>query len=663
MGSRWKILFSLLFLSQFLFFPWQVCATSNIERVIIISIDSMNNDFIFNEYDNPDYRITPNIGFLIENGASFSKAEAVMPTKTQVNHVTLVSGAFAEKIGIVGNYVFDKEKKDGLFLRRYDFPWKKPELIKADTIFKSLERKDPEYTSAVVGGKNYVGCPIWADIQVAPASTSEWAKQLGIKKFPEIQLWDSPDEWVMDNSLLLLEEVDPDLMLINLAFLDPVQHAMGHSSMESWATLSWADYQVGRLIKYLIEAGKLNRTLIVLTADHGQTNTWERIPLSKILRENDLKANVIADGSFASIFLDDLRDLERAVEFLEGQSYIDGLWYNENFDEVHIDTPYTGDIAVSLAPPYEAFSRIRPPFMGIHGGLQQRFIPLIFFGPNVESGLFLEKASLVDVVPTICELTGFPLPDDSQGMVLPIINRDKTVSPNISYSLIDYPVYKLSYIALIFLVLSILLLLPALLSLRNLQGLEPAVSTEPWSSIVPLLLFTSSTLFAIASSFYSYIVNLYNVPGIQPDSFLVAMDFGILGSFLVSIMLCLIILWYLPLLLRMVIRRIRGRRFRLYFSPFSMVSLIVSQISFTVINLVTDIPYNNAFEIFVVFFFGGLGLSCVNRIRSFSRSEAYNRRDIVFMVVSGIIIGVIWFLLMVFLLFPNYFYEYGIAVF
>jgi hypothetical protein len=228
---------------------------------------------------------------------------------------------------------------------------------------------------------------------------------------------------------------------------------------------------------------------------------------------------------------------------------------------------------------------------------------------------------------------------------------------------VDYPVYKLSYVTLIFLVLTLLLLIPSLLSLRSVQGLEPAVSTDPWSSIVPLLLFTSSTLFAIASSFYSYIVNLYNVPGIQPDSFITAMDFGILGSFLVSIMMCLIILWYLPLLVRMVIRRIRGRSFRLYFSPFSMVFLIVSQVSFTLINLVTDIQYNNAFEIFVVFFFGGLGLSYINRIRTFSSSEAYNRRDIAFMVASGIVIGIIWFLLMVFLLFPNYLYEYGVGIY
>ena len=94
----------------------------------------------------------------------------------------IISGAFAEGIGIVGNYVFDPSKRGRLFFQNYDYPWRNPELIKADTIFKSMERENPEYTSAVIAGKNYVGCPIWADIQVAPAYTSKTAKDLGIKK-------------------------------------------------------------------------------------------------------------------------------------------------------------------------------------------------------------------------------------------------------------------------------------------------------------------------------------------------------------------------------------------------------------------------------------------------------------------------------------------------
>ncbi len=76
---------------------------SDVDRVIIITLDSVNNKFIFNEYDNPGYVITPNVGLLVEHGSAFTRAEAGMPTKTQVNHVTTGSGAPPAANGVIGN--------------------------------------------------------------------------------------------------------------------------------------------------------------------------------------------------------------------------------------------------------------------------------------------------------------------------------------------------------------------------------------------------------------------------------------------------------------------------------------------------------------------------------------------------------------------------------
>jgi len=639
----------------------QVRSQAEVGRVIIISVDSMNNDFIFNEIENPDFSITPNIGALVRNGAAFTDAEAIMPTKTQVNHITIVSGSYADNIGIVGNYVFDPTKKSKAFLGNIDFPWKNPSLIKADTIFKAMERENPDYTSLVVAGKNYVGRPIWADYQSGPAYTSENAEKLGIKKFPEIMLWDSPDEWVMDNALLLLDEVDPDIALIHLPFLDPVQHSFGHGSMESWAALAWADYQIGRLLQYLIDSGKLESTLLVVTADHGQTNTWERINLEKILRSEGLSTNVISDGAFASIFLTNEADLDEAVDILSGLDYVDGIWYGDGFDEIHIRTPYTGDIAVSMVPPYEAFSRFRPPFMGIHGGLQQRFVPLIFFGPNVERGVLMDKASLTDIVPTICEITGYPLPLDSQGSVLPVIDRTQSEAPWVTPKFVEYPKYNVAYIPMIFLFLSVLTLIPALVLQKNYGYFTVEVSPGHLSNIIPSLLMNTGVIFAIAASFYSYIINLYAVPGIQPDSFLTAMDFGILGSFLISISLSLIALWYAPLLVLFVMQKMSRKPLSIKSIPFATAFLFVSQIVFTTVNLLVRIPYGIAFHIFMTFFFGGLGLSYVYRIYMINKYvERRKKIALLATIASGVLVALIWFYVMMFLLFPNYLYEMGI---
>lgn len=635
-------------------------ADQTVERVIIVSIDSMNNNFVFNEFENPDFIMTPNIGILVRNGAAFTDAEAVMPTKTQVNHVTMVSGSYAEKIGVAGNYVLDVNKSSVLFWKNYIYPWKRPELIKADTLFKSLEREDENYTSAVVAGKNFVGCPIWADIQVGPACVSESARALGIMKFPEVQMWDAPDEWVMDNVLLILNETDPDITLVNLGFLDPVQHACSHGSAESWATLAWADYQVGRLIKNLKDSGKLEKTLLILTADHGQSNSWKDINIGKILSNRGISSEVVADGPFAHIFLKDKNDMEKAVNFLKSLEAIDGIWYDESLDDIHIRTLYTGDIVISLKPPYEAFSRVKPPTVGTHGGLQQRFVPLIFFGPKIQRGVIQEKASLTDIVPTICEITGYPIPNDSQGKVLQIIDPTQTTSPDIDYVLKSTQRYTIGYITSLFLIFSLLVLIPALLLQRQNNYLFQNITSNKLFNIIPYFLLTICLIFTITASIYSYIINLYFVPGIQPDTFIVNMDFGILGSLIVSVLFALIIIWYVPLIIEIFIFKFRGRGWTITTIPLSLFVFIIIQYAYISLNLLIRIPYNYSFHIFILFFFGGLIISYFIRCLLQNKFiQVFKRRIISGTIISGIINIVLWFYLLMFFLFPNYLFGLG----
>jgi len=75
-----KIRFLTLLITLFVLvaFVPEIYADDNVERVIIVSIDSMNNNFVFNEFENPDFIMTPNIGILVRNGAAFTDAEAVM---------------------------------------------------------------------------------------------------------------------------------------------------------------------------------------------------------------------------------------------------------------------------------------------------------------------------------------------------------------------------------------------------------------------------------------------------------------------------------------------------------------------------------------------------------------------------------------------------------
>lgn len=507
----------------------------SIDRVIVVVIDSMNSDYIFNNHHNRDFFLTPNIGELVRNGVAFANATAALPAMTQTSHLTIVSGAYTEKMGIPGNVVI----KDPLGKITVIQPWQHPEMITVDTMFEAMERENPEYTSAVVAGKNYVGIPIWADYQVAPSKLSDSVEEElpNIYEFPEKMYSDSTDSVVMDFVLEVLGKKDPDVMLVNLPWVDEVQHNYGFGSGESLAAVHWADHQVGRLIQYLKESGKLDRTLIVLTADHGQSNVFKPFDFHAFLAERGIDSMVIPELTWGHVFLRDKEDMDKAVSALWETGVVDGVWGGDDRNKIHVVTPYTGDIVFSVRPPYHnTIPRKKVPFFvfgpdgqkGTHGGLSETSVPLVFFGPKVDRGVLHQGgASLTDIVPTIADLTGLPLPNDSQGTVLPVRNDLYTEAPQISYSLEEAKAQRVGYFPIFIFLIALGLLVAFVLTLgfrflpiRGIKGSALAFLEMPLRtrlalallSLLAVLLIVVSTTFLDVQTIYS------DVPGVPPDS-------------------------------------------------------------------------------------------------------------------------------------------------
>jgi len=507
----------------------------SIDRVVIIVIDSMNSDYIFNNHQNQNFMLTPNIGELVKNGVAFANATASLPAMTQTSHLTIVSGAYTEKFGIPGNVVI-KNPLGGWGGITVVQPWEHPEMITGDTIFKAMERANPEYTSAIVAGKNYVGVPIWADYQVAPSKLSDSVKEElpNIYTFPSKLYSDSNDSVVMDFVLEVLKKKDPDVMLVNLGWVDETQHNFCFGSKESLAAVHWADHQVGRLVEYLKSSGKLDNTLLVLTADHGQSNVFKPFDFHAFLSERGIDCMVIPELTSGHVFLRNQEDMDRAVAALWETGIVDGVWGGDDRNEIHIVTPYTGDIYFSVIPPYyNAIPKAMTPFFvfgpdgqkGTHAGLSETSVPLVFFGPKVDRGVLHQGgAKLVDIVPTIVDLTGLPLPDDAQGTVLPVRNDTYTEAPQISYFLEEAKAQRVGYFPVFLFVIGLGLVVAFVLTLgfrfRSVKGSALAFLEMPLRTQVALAILSLLAVFLIvAATNFLDVQTIYSVvPGVHPDS-------------------------------------------------------------------------------------------------------------------------------------------------
>jgi len=78
--------------------------------------------------------------------------------------------------------------------------------------------------------------------------------------------------------------------------------------------------------------------------------------------------------------------------------------------------------------------------------------------------------------------------------------------------------------------------------------------------------------------------------------------------------------------------------------------------------MLIHIPYDITFHVYFALFFGGLGVSYLFRVIMINRYIEANRRGIIiWTAISGVMNGFFWFYLLMFIMFPNYLYEMGIA--
>ncbi len=312
---------------------------SKVKHVVLISLDGSRPDFYMD-----DSWPAPTLQKLKDKGVYAAKGiESVFPSVTFPSHTTIVTGAYPATHGIFYNTVYG----NGIWYWYYN-------QIKCKTLWEAV--KDAGMTSGAVFWPVTAGAPIDYNFPVirpghgvegnkltvkAPYITpknllSDIEKKLGITFTSEDLAAQNyaQSRTIAIISNYIIKKYKPNFMAIHLVGIDHTEHANGTEGPKVRAMVHVTDGLVKSILQTIKDAGIWNNTAVIITGDHGHTDTKAtfapNIYLSRygLITDNGWKARFHAAGGSTFLYLKNKNDektldsvvtiLKNTAEYKEG---------------------------------------------------------------------------------------------------------------------------------------------------------------------------------------------------------------------------------------------------------------------------------------------------------------------------------------------------------
>jgi predicted AlkP superfamily pyrophosphatase or phosphodiesterase len=361
--------------------------------VILISWDGTRHDY-------PDRVALPGLERLAREGVR-ARLVPVFPTNTFPNHVTLATGAYSARHGVVGNSFLDRER--GRFHYDNDASW-----LDAEPIWVAAERQG--IRSAVFF---WVGSETdWRDIGAT------YRRSPFDGSVPESQKVDQILDW-----LDLPEAERPRLIMTWWHGADAVGHRKGPEHPAVAQQLKRQDRELVRLLGGLDTRGAWDTTTLIVTSDHGMSYSDRHVDVVTPLRQRGIGVQIVPGGGTAFLWLDDparRRDALRVLGNLKEVQAYASQDLPTSFNGYH--PKRSGDIIVMTKPPYR-FDRpsVIARLVGVRGA--HGYAPdhpemaAIFYamGRGVPRGVRLGAVRAIDVAPSVAGLLAIDPPRHAEG--------------------------------------------------------------------------------------------------------------------------------------------------------------------------------------------------------------------------------------------------------
>jgi hypothetical protein len=402
------------------------------DHVFIVMMDGTRPDFLRRAR-------APMIHGLAAAGTTFLQAETTYPSQTRVAFVSLPTGAYPGSHGIVGGDEIKDASWKNLETGDND-PVAAQALVARPTFFEEATAAGLTSIYAAMKGYELVGAKgaTWTVNGKQTLDKTAYAARYlpDSGGSVDLALWYKQrlSRDLLDQTLALVREHRPNLVVINLGSPDYVAHTWGPESPQYMHTIEFIDGLVGDLKSELQRLGILERSAFVLSADHGFSDvdpTRLIAPASNAARPSaagedkrhtldPLAAGGIehfvtnTGGASMGVYLRDKATTAEAVARLRREPWVESIYCepapagcDRSLSSLHSYFPgRSPDLMVDLDDD-AALNFPQPGQHGTHRPDDMR-IPLVFSGAGVARGAVGGKACIVDVAPTVLRLLGLP---------------------------------------------------------------------------------------------------------------------------------------------------------------------------------------------------------------------------------------------------------------
>ena len=373
-----------------------------LKPIVVICIDGCDPEYL-------DIALQKNCIPTIENFmeiGSYNIADSVIPSFTNPNNMSIVTGCPPSVHGICGNYLLDPDSGQEVMMNDVKF-------LRAPTIFKSFQEINKKI--GIITAKDKLRALLGAGLTINELNTKCFSSEKANSATLEINGIDNeerclnmsiPDvysselsEFVFASGLKLLEEWFPDVMYLSTT--DYIQHKYAPEDKEAIKFLTMID-------NYLSEISKFDVTMVI-TADHGMSAKHNKNGDPQIVFIQDFldeefgtnSTNVIlpitdpyvvhhgALGSYATIYFNEKRIYNEAFSKLKSLKGIDQICSkDEAVKRFDLPSDRIGDIVITSSEKitlgktksYHDLKSLKEPLRS-HGGLSEQKVPFIVNKP------------------------------------------------------------------------------------------------------------------------------------------------------------------------------------------------------------------------------------------------------------------------------------------